>query len=86
MERQNTQEVVKGKSSRKGKGTAPSRSQPPRRSARLKRSTEVKFEVIVLSSDSSDLDEIDEDYAEFLKVYKPQDSYPQALTSSGEEG
>ncbi|PNY03129.1 hypothetical protein L195_g026452 [Trifolium pratense] len=86
MERQSTPKAADGKNSRKGKGAATSRSQPPRRSARLKRSTEVKVEVIVLSSDSSDLDEVDEDYAEFLKVYKPQDTYPHAPSSRSEEG
>ncbi|CAJ2633330.1 unnamed protein product [Trifolium pratense] len=87
MERQNTKEVAdKKKSSHKGKGTMPSRPQPPRRSVRLRRPTKAKFETIVLSSDSSDLDETDEDYAEFLKVYKPEDSYPKVSASSGEEG
>ncbi|PNX88884.1 hypothetical protein L195_g044998, partial [Trifolium pratense] len=39
-----------------------------------------EVETIILSSDTSNSDEIDEDYAEFLKTYKPQDSYPRALS------
>ncbi|PNY10131.1 hypothetical protein L195_g006700 [Trifolium pratense] len=54
------------------------------RSARLKNSKVSKVETIVLSSDSSDTEEIDADYAEFLKVYRSDDEYPRP--SSPAEG
>ncbi|PNX76062.1 hypothetical protein L195_g032007, partial [Trifolium pratense] len=85
MERKNSQNAADAKIPQKGKKTRASGSQPTRKSTRLRRSTEVKVEVIVLSFDSSDSDEVDADYAEFLKTYKPQDSYPRDPSSS-EEG
>ncbi|PNX96668.1 hypothetical protein L195_g019880, partial [Trifolium pratense] len=55
------------------------------RFTRSKKSKEVKVvETIILSSDTSDSDSTDEDYAEFLKTYDPQESYPR-VSSSGEE-
>ncbi|PNX88227.1 hypothetical protein L195_g044329, partial [Trifolium pratense] len=57
------------------------------RFTRSRKSKEVKVvETIILSSDTSESDGTDEDYAEFLKTYNPQESYPRASSSSEEDG
>ncbi|PNX74105.1 hypothetical protein L195_g030017 [Trifolium pratense] len=50
-----------------------------------KESKEVKVEAVVVSSDSSSSEEIDEEYAEFLKTYNPQEFYPATSSSDGED-
>jgi hypothetical protein len=44
-----------------------------------------KLKSFPLPSDSSSSDDMDEDYAEFLKTYDPQEFYPSGY-ASGEEG
>ncbi|PNX84104.1 hypothetical protein L195_g040157, partial [Trifolium pratense] len=57
------------------------------RSTHSKKSKEVKaVEIIVLSSDTSDSNSTDEDYATFLKTYDPQEFSPRASSSGEEDG
>jgi hypothetical protein len=45
-----------------------------------------KAKDIPILPDSSSSDEIDEDYAEFLKTYDPQESYPYGSASGKDDG
>ncbi|PNX66296.1 hypothetical protein L195_g055009 [Trifolium pratense] len=85
MDRKNTKKVaVESFKSQRGKKKIEVSTAMVTRSKKAK---EVKVETITLSSDissSSGSDEIDGDYAEFLKTYKSQDFYP--LLSSSDEG
>jgi hypothetical protein len=84
MDRKNTKKsvVVKSKSQRRKKKPEVSTSRP-RRTDESKR---VKVEDIPDSPDSSSSVKTDEDYAEFLKTYDPQESYPYDSHSGEEEG
>ncbi|PNY04569.1 hypothetical protein L195_g000993 [Trifolium pratense] len=75
--------VVKGPRSQKGKKKVVVYTS---KSTRSRKSKEVKVETIILSSDTSDSDGTYEDYAEFLKTYDPQESYPHASSYGEEEG
>ncbi|PNX84534.1 hypothetical protein L195_g040596, partial [Trifolium pratense] len=68
--------VVKGSKSQKRKKMVEVSTS---KSTRYRKSKEVKVETIILSSDTSDSDGTDEDYAEFLKTYDPQESYLHAV-------
>ncbi|MCH86309.1 hypothetical protein A2U01_0007164, partial [Trifolium medium] len=84
MERKNSKvSITRGSKTQNGKKKMESSSS---RSTRSRKSKEVKVEVVVLSSDTSESDDIDEDYAEFLKTYAPQESYPYASSTDEEDG
>jgi hypothetical protein len=53
---------------------------------RTNESQKVKAKNVSISPDSSGSDSPDEDYAEFLKTYDPQESYPGACSAGEEEG
>jgi hypothetical protein len=55
-------------------------------SRRINDPKKVKLKNIPLPSDSSSSDDIDEDYAEFLKTYDPQESYPCDCASGEDDG
>ncbi|MCH94242.1 hypothetical protein A2U01_0015199, partial [Trifolium medium] len=81
MDKGNSKNVAaSGKKSQKEKSV----QKATRRSARLKKPGVSKVEVVVLTSDSSDSEEIDADYAEFLKTYKGDDE-DSRLSSSTED-
>jgi hypothetical protein len=72
MDRKNTKmSVVERSKSQKGKKKLGASVSRPKRTSDPKR---VKAEDIPNSSDSSSSVETDEDYAEFLKTYNPQES------------
>jgi hypothetical protein len=56
--------------------------EPSRRSARLQELKKVALENPRLPQDSSSSDEIDEDYAEFLKTYLPEEDFPSVVVLS----
>ncbi|KAK2458170.1 hypothetical protein QL285_005361 [Trifolium repens] len=84
MDRSNTKKNVVGKSkSQRGKKkTDVSASKP----SRTKASTKVKAKNVPVSPSSSSYDDIDEDYAEFLKTYVPEEFYVYASPPGEEEG
>jgi hypothetical protein len=84
MERKNTKKsaIVKSKSQKWKKKLEGFTYE----SRRIKGSKEVKAKAISISSDSSGSDKTDEDYAEFLKTYDPQEVYPNASSSGEEDG
>jgi hypothetical protein len=55
-------------------------------STRAQDSKKVKPKNPPLPQDSSSSDDIDEDYAEFLKTYNPQEFYPSGYTSEEDGG
>ncbi|PNX99315.1 hypothetical protein L195_g022580 [Trifolium pratense] len=83
MERKNVKVAVsKGPKSQRGRKKVEVSTS---RVTRSKKAKEVKVvETIILSSDTSESDATDEDYAEFLKTYDPKESYPR-VPSSDEE-
>jgi hypothetical protein len=56
--------------------------EPSRRSVRLQELKKVALENPRLPQDSSSSDEIDEDYAEFLKTYRPEEDFPSVVVLS----
>jgi hypothetical protein len=84
MDRKNTKknDVARSKS-QKGKKKLEASASKSRRTNDSKR---VKAKDIPVPSDSSSSDDTDEDYAEFLKTYDPQDSYPYGSLTGEEEG
>ncbi|CAJ2642243.1 unnamed protein product [Trifolium pratense] len=60
---------------------------PPRtRILRPRRAKDKEIETIILSSDSSSSDDTDEDYAEFLCTWEPDDEeFPRSPSSEKEE-
>ncbi|KAK2443355.1 hypothetical protein QL285_014467 [Trifolium repens] len=84
MDRNNTKKNVVGKSqSQRGKKkTEASASKPPR----TKASRKVKVKNVPVSPSSSSSDDIDEDYAEFLKTYVPEEFYIYGPSPSVDEG
>jgi hypothetical protein len=65
--------TVAESSALKGKKTL---GEPSRRSRRVQELKEATLKNPRLPQDSSSSDEIDEDYAEFLKTYRPEEDYP----------
>ncbi|KAK2457025.1 hypothetical protein QL285_004341 [Trifolium repens] len=84
MDRNNTKKNIVGKSkSQSGKKkTDASVSKPPRTNA----SRKVKAKNVPVSPSSSSSDDIDEDYAEFLKTYVPEEFYAYGSPPGEEEG
>ncbi|WJX25204.1 hypothetical protein P8452_14267 [Trifolium repens] len=84
MDRNNTKKNVVGKSrSQRGKKKIDaSASKPPR----TKASRKVKAKNVPVSPSSSSSDDIDEDYAEFLKTYVPEEFYVYGPSPSVDEG
>ncbi|WJX33913.1 hypothetical protein P8452_22077 [Trifolium repens] len=84
MDRSNTKKNVVGKSkSQRGKKkTDVSTSKPPR----AKASRKVRAKNVPVSPSSSSSDDIDEDYAEFLKTYVPEEFYTYGPSPSVDEG
>jgi hypothetical protein len=84
MDRNNTKKNVVGKSrSQRGKKKIDaSASKPPR----TKASRKVKAKNVPVSPSSSSSDDIDEDYAEFLKTYIPEEFYVYGSPPKEEEG
>ncbi|CAJ2653136.1 unnamed protein product [Trifolium pratense] len=84
MDRKNTKKMaVESFKSQRGKKVEVSTS----RVTRSKKAKEAKVETVILSSDSSNSsgsDDIDEDYAVFLKTFKSEDFYP--ILPSSDEG
>ncbi|PNX83678.1 hypothetical protein L195_g039722 [Trifolium pratense] len=74
-----------GKVSQEGKPLKGKRKREESSSRYTEESKVVKEEVVVVSPNSSSFEEIDEDYAEFLKTYNPQEVYPGASFSDGED-
>ncbi|KAK2363584.1 hypothetical protein P8452_37641 [Trifolium repens] len=60
--------------------------EPSRRSKRVQELKEAALKNPRLPQDSSSSDEIDEDYAEFLKTHNPQEFYHSGYTSEEEDG
>jgi hypothetical protein len=84
MDRKNPKKSVVARSkSQKGKKKLEVSASKSRRTNESKR---VKAEDIPASPDSLGSDKTDEDYAEFLKTYDPQESYPYDSPSGEEEG
>ena len=54
--------------------------EPSRRSRRVQDLKEAKLKNPRLPQDSSSSDDIDGDYAEFLKTYRPEEYYPPGVT------
>jgi hypothetical protein len=67
----------KGKKKTEGSSSQTVRVQDPKK---------VKPKNLPLPQDSSSSDDIDEDYAEFLKTYNPQEFYPSGYTSEENGG
>ncbi|KAK2429874.1 hypothetical protein QL285_028274 [Trifolium repens] len=84
MDRNNTKKnvVEKSKSQRGKKKSDVSASRPQRVNAPRK----VKAKRIPVSPSSSSSDDIDEDYAEFLKTYVPKEFYAYGPPPREEEG
>ncbi|PNX78942.1 hypothetical protein L195_g034925 [Trifolium pratense] len=85
MEKNNTKKPIaeKSQSQRRKKKVEVTTSN----STRSRRSKEVKeVEVIILSSDTSDSDSIDRDYASFLESYVPPELSSRASSSGEEDG
>ncbi|KAK2381611.1 hypothetical protein QL285_069202 [Trifolium repens] len=84
MDRNNSKKNVVGKSkSQRGKKkTDASASKPPH----TKASRKVKAKNVPVSPSSSSSDDIDEDYAEFLKTYVPEGFYVYGPSPSVDEG
>jgi hypothetical protein len=84
MDRNNTKKnvVEKSKSQRGKKKSDVSASKPQRTNAPRK----VKAKSIPVSPSSSSSDDIDEDYAEFLKTYVPEEFYAYGSPLGEEEG
>jgi hypothetical protein len=83
MDRNNTKNSVVEKSkSHKGKKKLDASASKSRRTNASKK---IKAKTIVVLSSSSSSDDTDEDYAEFLKTYDPQEYYPYD-SPSGDEG
>jgi hypothetical protein len=84
MDRKNTKKSVVARSkSQKGKKKLEVSASKSRRTNESKR---VKANDNPASPDSSSSDKTGEDYAEFMKTYDPQESYPYDLPSGEEEG
>jgi hypothetical protein len=56
--------------------------EPSRRSRRVQDLKEAMLKNPRLPQDSSSSDEIDEDYAEFLKTYRPEEDFPSVVVLS----
>jgi hypothetical protein len=56
--------------------------EPSRRSRRVQDLKEAMLKNPRLPQDSSSSDEIDEDYAEFLKTYRPEEDFPSVVVPS----
>ncbi|KAK2451853.1 hypothetical protein QL285_010865 [Trifolium repens] len=56
--------------------------EPSRRSKRVQELKEAALKNPRLPQDSSSSDEIDEDYAEFLKTYRPEEDFPSVVVLS----
>ena len=84
MDRNNTKknDVEKSKSKRGKKKSDASASKPPQTKALRK----VKAKNVPVSPSSSSSDDIDEDYAEFLKTYVPEEFYVYGSPPEEEEG
>jgi hypothetical protein len=75
--------VVANSNASKGKKKL---GEPSRRSKRVQELKEAALKNPRLPQDSSSSDEIDEDYAEFLKTHNPQEFYHSGYTSEEEDG
>jgi hypothetical protein len=71
--------VVANSNASKGKKKL---GEPSRRSTRIQELKKVALENPRLPQDSSSSDEIDEDYAEFLKTYRPEEDFPSVVVLS----
>jgi hypothetical protein len=79
MERESTEKnVVVRSKSQKGKKKFDASASKSRRASGSKK---VRAKDIPASPDSSGSNRTDEDYAEFLKTYDPQESYPHVSSS-----
>ncbi|KAK2413744.1 hypothetical protein QL285_036421 [Trifolium repens] len=67
----------RGKKKLEGSTSRPKHANDPKK---------VKLKNPPLPQDSSGSDDIDEDYAEFLKTYNPQEFYPSGYTSEEDGG
>ncbi|KAK2428619.1 hypothetical protein QL285_027128 [Trifolium repens] len=84
MDRKNTKKNVVGRSkSQKGNKKLVASASKSRRTNESKKD-KAKDSLVLPSSSSSD--DIDEDYAEFLKTYVPEEFYPYGSPSREEEG
>ncbi|KAK2427336.1 hypothetical protein QL285_025920 [Trifolium repens] len=84
MDRSNTMKNVVGKSkSQRGKKKIDASASKPPRSKALRK---VKAKNVPVSPSSSSSDDIDEDYAEFLKTYVPEEFYVYGPSPSVGEG
>ena len=84
MDRKNPKKIVaKGSKSQKGKKTLEASASLTRRTT-VSRKVKAKHPSVSPSSSSSD--DIDEDYAEFLKTYVPEEFYVYASPPGEEEG
>ncbi|KAK2418560.1 hypothetical protein QL285_040745 [Trifolium repens] len=72
--------AVAGSSTPEGKKKL---GEPSRRSRRVQDLKEAKLKNHRLPQDSSSSDEIDEDYAEFLKTYRPEEYSPSVVVPQG---
>ncbi|KAK2435855.1 hypothetical protein QL285_020883 [Trifolium repens] len=84
MDRNNTKKNIVGKSeSKRGKKKFGAFASKPQRNKVPRKDKAKNFPV---SSSSSSSDDIDEDYAEFLKTYVPEEFYVYASPPGEEEG
>ena len=84
MNRKNSKKIVaKGSKSQKGKKTLEASASLTRRTT-VSRKVKAKHPSVSPSSSSSD--EIDEDYAEFLKTYVPEEFYVYGPSPPEDEG
>ncbi|KAK2428560.1 hypothetical protein QL285_027073 [Trifolium repens] len=84
MDRKNTKKnVVERAKSHKGKKKLDASASKPQRT---NASRKVKAKSIPVSPSSSSFNDIDEDYAEFLKTYVPEEFYAYGSPHREEEG
>ncbi|KAK2402947.1 hypothetical protein QL285_052428 [Trifolium repens] len=84
MDRKNPKKIVtKGSKSQKGRKTLEASASLSRRTT-VSRKVKAKHPSVLPSSSSSD--DIDEDYAEFLKTYVPEEFYVYEPSSLKDEG